>query len=85
MTVRTTVDGELYEVLEDRAHFLIEFSEPRHRVDQSLYWANDTAEIIAVDVYRVMAIFRYFHPDTRVHMVRRLGSHKRIIVDREES
>lgn len=71
-----------YEILTDRAHFVVEYSERQTSKAGHTWTSNDHAEIIATDAYRVLEIFREFHPTAVVHVARRIGSHRNILVDR---
>lgn len=70
------------EILEGLTNFIIEFSEQTSVSSGHTWWVNKSAQIIAIDMYRVLEIFREKHPEARVHVVRRQSPAKEIYIDR---
>lgn len=64
-----------------RSHFVCEFSEPVDRGNGTVWWRNTSLNVMCSTLDRAVEMCRERHPDARLHVVRRVGTDKEILID----
>lgn len=62
------------------AHFVVEITEVGHQGERT-YTANLSLDVICGTAERAIELMRQAHPEAVVHVVRRIGRGKELIVD----
>jgi tRNA pseudouridine-54 N-methylase len=69
----------------EACHFVIEYTIERTNSSGATWRQNQTLDVLCSTAERALQLMRGWHPDAVVHVVRRVGTNRMILIDAEGS